>query len=165
LLPPNGGRCTVEGTWVPDGKVRLNTSFVLHTSLPVLSGAIRHVVAVTGTGHYPSVSVSPEIVQCGIVALGYDTPNTFTLTNTGSCPVSWRVPYVPRTIWMATTSSHSGGGSHSGGRHSGGSHSGNTAGKELQELMPQTSVDIDFTVHPMKRGWFSHELMICAPGT
>ena len=154
LLPPNGGRCTVEGTWVPDGKVRLNTSFVLHTSLPVLSGAIRHVVAVTGTGHYPSVSVSPEIVQCGIVALGYDTPNTFTLTNTGSCPVSWRVPYVPRTIWMATTSSHSGG-----------RHSGNTAGKELQELMPQTSVDIDFTVHPMKRGWFSHELMICAPGT
>ena len=101
--------------------------------------------------------VCSEIVQCGIVALGYDTPNTFTLTNTGSCPVSWRVPYVPRTIWMATTSSFGGG--------FGGNKAGGMELKELKELMPQTSVDIDFTVHPMKRGWFSHELMVCAPGT
>ena len=69
LLPPNGGRCTIEGTWVPDGKVRLKTSFVLHTSLPVLSGAIRHVVAVTGTSHYPSVTVSPGIVIVDAVAV------------------------------------------------------------------------------------------------
>ena len=90
------------------------------------------------TGHYPSIRVSPEIVHFGIVAIGYESAQTFTLTNTGQCPISWNIPYCPNTIHLE----------HLKSRH---------------ELLPKHSEEIGLTICPMKRGWFNHELMICAP--
>ena len=48
VLESNGGKCTIKGTWTPEGRTRLETSFVIRTSMP--SGSRHYVVKMKGKG-------------------------------------------------------------------------------------------------------------------
>ena len=137
-MSPDGGKCIIVGKWIPEGKERLDTSFVIRTSMPYMSGFSHQVVKCTGKGCYPSVRISPEIIHFGVVPIGYITPETFVVTNNGACPVSWSIPYVPKSLWFSKK-------------------------KSTNNLMPKEISEVDLTVLPTKRGWFNHEIMVCAP--
>ncbi len=151
-IAANGGECDIVVAWRPSGSFSIDTAFTVRTSIPHLeskdgetSSPSRYVVAVTGTGHYPRISVEPSIVNFGIVAAGYETSaRSFVIRNHSACPVPWNIPSLPDICWFSEI----------------GQMSTNSSG-----VIPANggTVEVGVVLRPAKKGFFSEDVMVCAP--
>lgn len=150
-IPANGGECDIIVTWTPTGSFSMNTAFTVRTSIPHLESEddspspSSYVVVATGTGHYPRISIEPSIVNFGIVAVGYETSaRSFVIRNHSACPVPWNIPSLPDMCWFSEIS---------------------RTATNFSGMIPANGgmVEVGVVVRPAKKGFFSEDVMVCAP--
>ena len=157
-IPKNGGECEIVVAWTPTGSFQVDTAFTVTTSIPHLacskdksdntsasSSPSMHVVSVKGSGHYPRISIEPSIVNFGPVAVGCETTvNTFLIRNHGACPVPWNIPSIPKMFWFSETEQ--------------------SLARSSGMIAPHGgTVEVGVVARPSKKGYFSEDIMICAP--